>query len=274
MVETNNSFKDKVVLITGASAGIGKALALAFAKEGASLALLARRLNRLQDLVVECQQQNNNARALAIVTDVTHENELNHAVAEVNKTLGTIDVVIANAGFSIVGLVGSLSLEDFKRQFETNVFGVLRTIYATLEDLKKSKGRLVIIGSVVSYISTPQYGAYSMSKHALTALAETLYFELAPYGISVTFICPGFIKTEIREINNLGVYQKNARSPLPDWIRLSPHKAAKIILKATHNRERERFITFHAKVIFFFDRFFPGLLPRLFRIFSIRKRAN
>lgn len=263
MHKNDSSFKNKIVLITGASSGIGEALSRVFAKEGASQALLARRLDRLQQLVTTCQQLG--GKAVAIEADVTKENDLTNAVTQVHQTLGTIDVVIANAGFGVKGYTENLTLEDFKRQYETNVWGVLRTVYATLDDLKKSKGRLVIVGSVLGHVTLPEYAPYTMSKFALTALAETLFFELAPYGISVTLISPGFIKTEFRDINNMGVYEKNKNDSLPDWMRFSADKTAKIIAKAVRLRQRERIITGFGKLAVFVGRSFPGLLPRFFR---------
>lgn len=265
-----NSFKDKVILITGASSGIGAALAKSFAQEKAKLALLARRPNKLEAIASVCKMSN--SQAVALICDVCKEKELKMAVATVQQQLGAIDVVIANAGFGVVANVENLTLDDFQRQFETNVYGVLRTLYATLDDLKKTKGRLVIIGSASGHISIPKYAAYAMSKHAITALAETLYAELAPYGISVTLISPGFVKTEIRNINNLGVYEEGTRDPLPEWLRLDADKAAEIIIKAIRLRQRERIITVSGKLGVILNRIFPGLLPRFFRWQAMRKK--
>ncbi|MCS5709295.1 SDR family NAD(P)-dependent oxidoreductase [Candidatus Berkiella cookevillensis] len=265
-----NSFKDKVILITGASSGIGAALAKGFAQEKAKLALLARRFNKLEVIASLCKMSD--SQALALVCDVSKETEIEKAVATVQQQLGSIDVVIANAGFGVVANVENLTLTDFQRQFETNVYGVLRTLYATLDDLKKTQGRLVIIGSASGHISIPKYAAYAMSKHAITALAETLYAELAPYGISVTLISPGFVKTEIRNVNNLGIYQEGTRDPLPEWLRLDADKAAKIIIKAIRLRQRERIITVSGKLGVILNRVFPGLLPRFFRWQAMRKK--
>lgn len=263
------SFKDKVILITGASSGIGAALARGFAQERTKLALLARRLDKLEEIASLCKMAN--SQALALSCDVTQDAELKMAVATVQQQLGPIDVVIANAGFGVVAKVENLNLADFQRQFETNVYGVLRTLYATLDDLKKTQGRLVIIGSASGHISIPKYAAYAMSKHAVTALAETLYAELAPYGISVTLITPGFVKTEIRNINNQGIYQEGTRDRLPEWLRLDADKAAKIMIEAIRARQRERIITASGKLGVILNRLFPGLLPRFFRWQMIRK---
>ncbi len=270
MKKNDKTFKDKVVLITGASSGIGEAMARAFAAEGASLGLLARRFDRLENLVSDCQKKG--GKAVAIASDVTKDEDLPKAVEEIHNKLGTIDIVIANAGFGVSGFVENLNLADFQRQFDTNVYGVLRTIYATLDDLKKSKGRLVIVGSAVGHISVPQASPYTMSKFAVRTLADSLYAELAPYGISVTLISPGFVKSEIRQVNNLGQFQGvGARDPIPEWIRLNTDKAARIILKAIRCRKRERIITFHAKLGVWVNRLFPCLLPWFFKRQAVRK---
>jgi len=119
-----------VVFITGASSGIGAALAREYARRGADLALAARRTDRLDALAAELSAQGR--RALVLACDVTRDGELEAAVARTRDAFGRIDVVVANAGFGVVGPVERLRLEDYRRQFETNVFGVLRTVYATL----------------------------------------------------------------------------------------------------------------------------------------------
>ncbi|MGH7829386.1 MAG: SDR family oxidoreductase, partial [Candidatus Binatia bacterium] len=124
-------FQGKVVFITGASSGIGAALAREFARHGARVALLARRRERLERLTKEIEDRG--GAALALAADVTVDGEIDAAVQAAVAKWGGIDVVVANAGFGVVGPLKDLTLEDYRRQFETNVFGVLRTIYATLE---------------------------------------------------------------------------------------------------------------------------------------------
>src|SRR5262249_20880523 len=143
-------------------------------------------------------------RALAIPCDVTKDGDLERAAARTKKELGKIDVVVANAGFGVVGRFDKLTLADYRRQFETNVFGVLRTIYATLDEIRRTRGRFVIIGSVSGHVSLPGTSAYSMSKFAVRALAESIAYELAPDGVSTILISPGFVESEIRGVDNRG----------------------------------------------------------------------
>src|SRR5437899_7096570 len=127
-------FPDAVVFITGASSGIGAALARRFAREGAAVALTARRVERLHELATELTTAG--ARVVVTPCDVTVDEEVERAMARARQALGRVSVVVANAGFGVVGRVDRLTLEDYRRQFETNVFGVLRTVYAGLDDLK------------------------------------------------------------------------------------------------------------------------------------------
>ena len=176
------------MLITGASSGIGEALAHEAAKQGAKLALGARRLDKLHQL----------SKALPLTTtaftdllDVRSPQSIENFVQKSLQHLGGLDVVIANAGLGVVGSFEKLTIEDYKRQFDTNVWGVIETIKACLPSLKLSRGRVVIIGSVNSYVSFPGSSPYSMSKYSVRALAESLHHELSVYGISTTLICPG-----------------------------------------------------------------------------------
>ena len=142
-------FADRVVLVTGASSGIGAELAREFAQEGADLVLTARRVPRLEELA---EIRTLGRRALVVVCDVTQDGALERAVGQGTEAFGRLDVVVANAGFGVVGSFERLTLDDYRRQFETNVFGVLRTARAALPALRRSRGTLVIIGSVSGHV--------------------------------------------------------------------------------------------------------------------------
>ena len=220
-------FTDKVVFITGASAGIGAALAREFAREGATLVLTARRLDRLEALKQELESSG--ATALAIECDVTLDESVDAAFKAAIDRFGRLDVVVANAGFGVGGRIDRLGLPDLERQFNTNVYGLLRTVYGALPELKKSKGSLVLIGSVSGFIGTPGSGAYAMSKFAVRALGDVLWAELAKDGVSVTSIHPGFIESEIRLIDNSGSFRSDYKDPIPKWLTMTAPVAAKKI---------------------------------------------
>jgi short-subunit dehydrogenase len=251
-------FRGHAVLITGASSGIGAALARALAREGAELVLMARRRERLEPLCAELEAAG--AKAVAHVGDVTQRADLDVAVALEIEHYGRLDMVVANAGFGVVGALETLRVEDYRRQFETNVFGVLETIAACLPELRKSRGRLVLIGSVAGYVATPHASAYAMSKFAIRALALALEPESKPHGITVTLISPGFVASEIRQVDNRGVQHPSAKDPLPPWLVMSADVAAKKIVSAAHRRRREAVLTVHGKVLVWLARFAPWVL--------------
>ncbi|MBI2392628.1 MAG: SDR family NAD(P)-dependent oxidoreductase [Deltaproteobacteria bacterium] len=248
---------DRVVLITGASSGIGRALAQEYARRGARLALVARRRERLEDLANAL-----GPRAVAVQGDVCRDGDLDRAVDEVLRAFGRIDVVVANAGFSVNGALDRITVDDYRRQLETNVFGVLRTIYATLDAVKASRGAYALVGSVSGFVSVPGYTAYSMSKYAVRALAEGLDVELRPHGVSVTHVAPGFVESEIRSVDNRGTYRAESADPVPSWIVVPSPKAAREIADAIDARRSEAVITRHGRVFAALSRHLPWLVHR------------
>jgi short-subunit dehydrogenase len=266
--------RDQTIFITGASSGIGAALARVAAREGAAVAVTARREDRLRALTDEIQREG--GRALALAADVTKDGDLERAAARTREAFGGIDVVVANAGFGVAGNLEKLSLDDFRAQMETNVYGVLRTIYATLDDLKRSRGTLVLVGSVSGYIGLPGSSAYSMSKGAIHLLAQSLRGELAPLGIGVVLIAPGFVESDIRRVDNRGALREGASDFVPGWLQMPAEQAAAEILDAVVRRQRERVLTRHGKAAIFLQRHTPGIVSGVLR-FSAKlpkKRAK
>jgi short-subunit dehydrogenase len=171
----------------------------------------------------------------------------------------TPSIVIANAGFGVVGAAELLGLEDFRRQFETNVFGVLRTFHETLAGLKQTRGRFVVMGSIAGHVSGPGGSAYAMSKFAVRAFAEALHGELRSSGVGVTLISPGFVDSDIRRVDNRGGLHAHVDDPVPAWLRLKTDLAARKMVDGILRGRPEVVITVHAKVIVFFARHFPRL---------------
>jgi NAD(P)-dependent dehydrogenase (short-subunit alcohol dehydrogenase family) len=264
-------FRDHVVLITGASSGIGAALARELAREGAKLVLLARRRERLDALCAELAAVG--TPVVAHTGDVTQRTDLDAAVALAVASFGRLDMAVANAGFGVVGPIEKLGVEDYRRQFDTNVFGVLETIKSCLAELRKARGRLVLIGSVAGYVSMPNASPYSMSKFAIRALAEAIGPELRPHGVAVTLISPGFITSEIRQVDNRGVYHAVAKNPLPAWLVMPAEVAAKKIVSAAYRRRREAIITAHGRLFVGLRQFAPWVL-RLAAARGLKSRAQ
>jgi short-subunit dehydrogenase len=261
-----------VALVTGASSGIGRAIAIELADHGSDVVLFARRAHRLAEVAARIRALD---RRVAIAPgDVTHDDDLPRAVATAHAAFGPVDVVVANAGFEVTGRVDELTLADFRRQFETNVFGVLRTIYATLDDLAERRGRLVLIGSQLGYIAIPNTAAYSMSKFAVRALAQVLRFELARDGISVTLVTPGNVDSEIRRVDNHDVLHAELADPMPRWLTISPERAAREIVEAVIRRRAECTLTRLARVAVSMERRAPRLLDAAIRFGGIRGRRE
>ncbi|MGH7279328.1 MAG: SDR family NAD(P)-dependent oxidoreductase [Candidatus Rokuibacteriota bacterium] len=265
-------FDGQVVFITGASSGIGAALARRFAAEGAHLVLSARRVERLERLAAELTSEG--GQAIAVPCDVTREGDVEAAAARARQRFGRVDVVVANAGFGVVGPFERLTLDDYRRQFETNVFGVLRTVYATLDDLMRSRGRLVLIGSVLGHLSTPRSSPYAMSKFAVRALAKALVHELRPHGIAVVHVSPGPVRSELRQVDNRGVFHAEIRDPVPRWLCMPADRAARQIVRAVARRRSEQVITAVGKVSVTVEHHAPWALATAIRLLGVRGRPE
>ena len=248
-------FQRSSVFITGASSGIGEALARAFALEGARLALAARRLERLESVRQELMPAA--AEVLAVPCDVTSRPSLDAAVAQTAEAFGGIDVAVANAGFGVTGFFQDLSTADFRRQFETNVFGLLDTVYAVLPHVRASKGRLALISSVSGRVGSPGSSPYVASKFAVTGLAASIYYDLRADGVSVTCIEPGFVESKIRMTDNAGRFHEDWNDPVPPWLVVPRDRAARAIVSAIYKRKPEAVITGHGKLAVWSARHFP-----------------
>jgi len=259
----------KTVLVTGASSGIGAAVARELALHGANLVLAARRRERLDALAAELGAR---VRVVSVEVDVTRDGSVDQAVAAAERAFGKLDIVIANAGFAVTGRVDRLTLEDYRRQMETNVFGVLRTVYAALPALKRSHGQLAIMGSVSGHVPAPGLSPYSMSKFAVRALAEALHDELADDGVAVTLLSPGFVMSEIGHVDNQGRRHERDGSRAPAWLRMPTDEAARQIVAAIETRQREAVITAHGRLGVFLYRHAPWLVRAAMRA-GRRRRA-
>jgi short-subunit dehydrogenase len=262
-------FQGKTVLITGASSGIGEALAWQLGQAGAQLTLAARRAELL-DALAHRIAAGGHPQPLVACCDVTRDGDVERAVAESTRRWGRLDVVIANAGFGVVGALRDLSVADYRRQFETNVFGVLRTIYATLPEIEKARGHVVIVGSVAGWTASPNSSPYAMSKFALRALADAITPELALHGVKVTLISPGFVASDIRRVDNQGTLHARAADPVPPWLAMPAEKAARQILRAVARGKGEAIITWHGKILVAIERVMPWLARAIRRRMAAR----
>jgi short-subunit dehydrogenase len=262
-------FENKSVLITGASSGIGEELAWQLSQLDARLTLTARRRELLEALAERISKSGKPA-PLVVTADVTRDDDLPNAVAETLRTFRQLDVVIANAGFGVVGSFKKLSVDDYRRQFETNVFGLLRTVYAALPAIEHSHGNVVLIGSVAGWAASAGASPYAMSKFAVRALANAITPELALNGVKVTLISPGFVDSNIRRVDNQGTFHEAAKEPIPARFVMPTDRAVQQILRAIARGQREAVITGHGKALVALSRFAPWVLRQA----SKRMAAN
>lgn len=186
--------EDKVVVITGASSGLGEATVRHLAQHGAKLVLGARRLDRLQALAKELSLGSD----AAVQTDVTQRDQVKHLVDHAVRTHGRIDVIINNAGLMPQSLLDQLKVDEWERMIDVNIKGVLYGIAAVLPYMQKQKaGHIINVSSVAGHKVGPGSSVYAATKHAVRALSEGLRQEVKPYNIRTTVISPGAVATEL-----------------------------------------------------------------------------
>lgn len=249
-------FSEQVVWITGGGSGIGRALAEEMASQGAHVVVSGRRLERL-DVVVQAIEAAG-GRASAVSCDVTDEESIAEAVTAIVSAQGKLDVAVANAGFAVSGRVEKLKADDWRRQFDTNVMGLALTAKHALPELRKTSGRVVLIGSVAGFICAPGHGAYTASKHAVRAIGETLSAEIHGSGVSCTTIHPGYVASEIAQVDNDGVFDEARKDKRPAKLMWPADRAAKVMARAIAARRRQFVFTGHGKLGVLIGRHMPG----------------
>lgn len=250
--------KENVVWVTGASSGIGKAIALEWAKMGYKVVLSARRKELLEAVAHEIE--NSDGEALVIPVDIMQETSIENAVEQIISTWGRLDIVVANAGFGVMGSIDKLTAADWNRQLQGNVTGLALTVKYALPHLKLNKGRIGLVGSVGAYLPNPNVGAYGASKAAVHSIGQTLQVELMDTGVSCTTLHPGFVVSEIARVDNEGVWHPDRKDPRPKNLMWPTDKAAKVMVKAIMNRKRNYVFTTHGRVFVWLQSWFPDLM--------------
>ena len=259
-----NRFSGKTVLVTGASSGIGRETALAFARAGARVVLAARNEAQLTALVAAHPDL---APQLTVVpADVTSPGQVDHLFAFVREKLGRLDILVNNAGIGQRASVQDVKPEDAHRVMDVNFFGLLRCTQAAIPILSAQppgprgvRGQIVNVGSVLSVLATPQNSIYSASKFAVRAFSDALRIELRDAGIEVILIMPGYTDTPFFE--NQIRYGGPVRSTA--WPGQHPSKVARAILNACEHHRREVALTIPGRFGIFLKKFFPRLLDRV-----------
>ena len=253
--------KDKVVLITGASSGIGKALAFAFGREQASIVICARSPESLETVSDELRRSG--IDTLAVQADVSQEADVQKLIDATIQTYGRLDILINNAGISMRSMLLDLDPAVIRKVMDINFMG---TVYATryaLPHILKTKGSIVGISSIAGYRGLPVRSGYSASKFAMNGFLEALRTELLDTGVHVLVACPGFTTSNIRvsALNNEG---RVAGETMRDESKMmSAEECADHIVKAVKGRKRDLILTFQGRLTVFLNKWVPGLMDRL-----------
>lgn len=221
----------KVAIITGASSGIGKATAIALAEEGASVAIAARRGDRLNELAQQIEARG--GKALPIVTDVTDEAQVNDLIQKTNAVLGRIDILVNNAGIGAPGTIEESNPAEWRRKFDLNVLGVLYATHAVLPIFKaQGVGHVVNLSSVAGRTARAGMGVYNATKWGVNALSEALRQEVHKNNIRVTIIEPGLVATEFVDNITDPVAKQNIEARFKAITPLQPEDIARAIAYA------------------------------------------
>lgn len=256
-------FKDKVVWITGASSGIGEALAYAFSKEGAHLVLTARRTDRLEQVRNACQGP---GKILLLPFDLTQFDQHSLMVGAAIEHFGQIDVLINNAGVSQRARAIETDFAVDRRIMELNYFSVISLTKHVLPFmLARDSGHIVVISSLLGRFSTPLRSAYCASKHALHGYFDALRAEMADEGIYVTLICPGWVRTEVSQHALRGDGHEHGEIDPSIAKGMDPHLCAQRIVNAIAKRKEEVAVAGIEGLGLWLKRFAPGLFSKVIR---------
>lgn len=251
---------EKIVIITGASSGIGEALAREYAARGYKLSLGARRIEKLETLKEEFP----GSEILCIKTDVSREDDCRNFIEKTVERYGRIDMLINNAGVSMRALFQDTELEVVHRIMDVNFYGTVYCTKFALPWLLKSKGSLVGVISIAGHIGLPGRSAYSASKFAIRGFLDTIRIENLHKGLHVLVAAPGFTATEVRKVALSADGTAQGETPRNESKMMTSETCAHLIIKAIDNRKRALILTIvEGKITVFLSKFFPALLDRL-----------
>jgi len=266
-----SSLKNKVAIITGASSGIGKALAFEFANQGAKVVLAARRADKLQE--VEKQLLDSGGEAFAVVADVSVEKDCEKLIRTSLEKYGRIDMLINNAGISMRALFADVEMAVIKKLMQINFWGTVYCSKFALPHLLESKGTLVGVSSIAGYVGLPARTAYSASKFAMHGFLEALRTENLEKGLKVLIACPGFTASNIRNSALTAHGDAQGESPRKEEKMMSAEEVAQEIIKAINQEKQSLILTLEGKMAVFLKKIWPKLIQKL--VFNkLKKEAN
>jgi short-subunit dehydrogenase len=262
-----SNFTDKIVVITGGSDGIGKALVAQFLALGAKVATCGRNENKLSLLASEFPSSN----LYTAQVDVSKQEQSEAFIKQVVDNWGRIDVLINNAGISMRALVSEVSVQTLQNVMDINFWGTVYCTKAALPSIQQNKGVIVGVSSIAGYRGLPGRSGYSASKFALNGWLEALKTELYASGTHVMWVCPGFTTSNIRN----AALDKNAKaqgeSPMDEGSMMSSEECANHIIHAIEKRKRSLVLTFTGKRTVLMNKYFPAWADKLVHQFFFKE---
>lgn len=260
-------FKDKVVVITGGTEGIGKALVDLLLQKGAKVATCARHHDKLYRL----QSEYPSYPLHTVVADVANENDCRKFIESAIKVFGGIDILVNNAGVSMRALLKDMNTEVIRRLMDVNFFGAVYCTKYALNSIIERKGSIVGVSSIAGYRGLPGRSGYSASKFALQGWLEAIRTELLDDNVHVMWVCPGFTTSNIRNaaLNKEG--EPQGESPLEEGKLMSAEEVAKHIANAIKKRKRTLVLTFTGKQTVIMNKLFPGWADKLVKNFFFKE---
>jgi short-subunit dehydrogenase len=265
--------KDKIVIITGASSGIGKAMAEEFAARGANLILGARQYVTLCEIAQGLENQYN-IKAVAVQCDVSVEEDCALLIKQAITTFGKIDVLVNNAGISMRALFKDVDLKVMKSLMDVNFWGTVYCTKYALPEIIKTKGSIIGVSSIAGYKGLPGRAGYSASKYAMNGFLDALRVENLKTGVHVMVACPGFTSSNIRNtaLDRNGTQQ--GESTLEEDKMMTSEEVATLIVNGVENRERTLIMTFQGKLTVFLSKLLPAFLDKqVYNVFAKEKNA-
>jgi short-subunit dehydrogenase len=263
--------KNKVVVITGSSSGIGEACARLFAEQGSKVVLAARNEKRLTQITQDIL--NNGNEAIFFVTDISKEKDCKLLIEKSVSHYGKIDILINNAGISMRAILNELDTSVIQKVMDVNFFGTVFCTKYALPHILKEKGSVVGVSSIAGYKGLPGRCAYSASKFAMQGFLESIRIENLKNKLHVLIACPGFTSSNIRNtaLNKYG--QVQSESPRDEQQMMSPEQVAKQIYLSIKKRQNTLVLTINGKLTVFLNKLFPNLVDKL--VFNhLKKEPN
>lgn len=265
--------KNKVIIITGASSGIGRSCAVEFAKRGATLVLAARQFVNLCELCSALEKEYA-IKALAVQADVSNEEDCRHLVEQAVLSFGRVDVMLNNAGLSMRALFSELDLSVLKNLMDVNFWGTVYCTKYALPEILKSKGAIIGVSSIAGYRGLPGRTGYSASKFAMNGFMEALRTELLHTGVHVMVVCPGFTASNIRVTALAKDGSSHGETSMEEGKMMSSEQVAINIVDGLSARKRTLVMTGQGKLTVWLNKLLPALADKLvFKHFTKEKNA-